>query len=70
MPSAPAILEEQLLRDSDVATAYGINRATVWTWAKAGRIPKPVKDMSRWRKSEVMAHICGMKHSEMKEQAS
>lgn len=44
--------------DTAVAERYGINRITVWRWAAAGRIPKPVKlspGCTRWRISDLEA---------------
>lgn len=48
------------LTDREVGQALGISRATVWRWAKAGRIPKPRKigeNSTRWDSREVQAAI-------------
>ena len=48
------------LTDIEVGQALGISRATVWRWAKAGRIPKPRKigeNTTRWDSREVQAAI-------------
>jgi len=42
----------EFARDVDVASRYGVSRATVWRWTAEGRIPKPEKlapGTTRWR---------------------
>ena len=44
----------------EVSKALGVSPATVWRWAKAGRIPKPRKigeNTTRWDSREVQAAI-------------
>lgn len=46
----------KFLRDVDVAEMLGIKRATVWIWAKEGKIPKPIKisgKCARWRAEDL-----------------
>ena len=48
------------LTDIEVGKALGVSPATVWRWAKAGRIPKPRKigdNTTRWDSREVQAAI-------------
>lgn len=50
----------QQLTDREVGKALGVSRATVWRWAKAGRIPQPRKigeNATRWDSREVQAAI-------------
>ena len=50
----------QQLTDKEVGQALGISRASVWRWAKAGRIPQPRKlgaNSTRWDSVEVQAAI-------------
>lgn len=45
--------------DRDLAARYGVNRMTVWGWAKKGLIPQPLKlapQTVRWRWSDILAH--------------
>ncbi len=47
-------------RAAELAEKLGVSRATVWLWAKAGRLPKPVKLGPRvtvWREEDVMAAL-------------
>jgi prophage regulatory protein len=32
-----------MLRPAQVAGLLGVNRSTLWRWAREGRFPKPVK---------------------------
>lgn len=51
------------LSDRDLAVRYGVNRITVWRWARSGVIPKPRKigpNTSRWSASEIEAHDAEM----------
>ena len=46
----------QQLTDREVGKALGVSRATVWRWAKDGRIPQPRKigeNATRWDVLEV-----------------
>ena len=50
----------QQLTVLEVGKALGISPATVWRWAKAGRIPQPRKlgaNSTRWDSREVMEAI-------------
>lgn len=50
--------QQTYLRDSEVGARYGVQRVTVWRWAKAGRLPKPVRlsdRCSRWRLADLLA---------------
>jgi predicted DNA-binding transcriptional regulator AlpA len=52
--------DDQLLDADAVAKMYAVNKATVWRWWQAGRIPAPVKQRpmyTRWLKSQVVADI-------------
>jgi predicted DNA-binding transcriptional regulator AlpA len=64
---------DRLIRDSEVAVIYGIDRATVWRWVKTDRIRKP--DVSRprftrWLESKVIADVQNIDKQEMAEAAS
>lgn len=64
---------EILWTDLQVMTAYGLKcRQTVWRWAKAGKIPKPVRlgKLPRWKKAEIIEHIDSLQRDEMLEKAS
>lgn len=50
----------QQLTVLEVAKALGVSPATIWRWAKAGRIPQPRKlgeNSTRWDSREVQAAI-------------
>lgn len=50
----------QQLTVLEVGKALGVSPATVWRWAKAGRIPQPRKigmNTTRWDSREVQAAI-------------
>ena len=50
----------QQLTVLEVGKALGVSPATVWRWAKAGRIPQPRKigeNSTRWDSQEVRAAI-------------
>lgn len=50
----------QQLTVLEVGKALGVSQATVWRWAKAGRIPQPRKigeNSTRWDSREVMEAI-------------
>lgn len=50
----------QQLTVLEVGKALGVSPATVWRWAKAGRIPQPRKigeNSTRWDSVEVMEAI-------------
>lgn len=47
-----------LLSDKRLAERLDVSRATVWRWAKAGLVPKPVKlspGCTRWRLADIAA---------------
>jgi predicted DNA-binding transcriptional regulator AlpA len=55
----------QLMRARDVAALLGIHPITVWKWAKAGRMPSPVKlsaNVTVWRRQEIEAWIADRQH--------
>ena len=64
------IIDDALLSAKDVARLYGVHEKTVWLWARADRIPRPVMPFSKWRRSEVVDHIRSLRHAELKELAS
>ena len=48
------------LKDTELAAIYGVSRATIWRWAKAGTIPKPHKigmSTTRWDGAEIAKHL-------------
>ena len=50
----------QQLTVLDVAKALGVSPATIWRWAKAGRIPQPRKigeNSTRWDSAELAQHM-------------
>ena len=50
----------QQLTVLEVGKALGVSPATVWRWAKAGRIPQPRKigeNSTRWDSRELQAAI-------------
>ncbi|MBO0613699.1 MULTISPECIES: helix-turn-helix transcriptional regulator [Thiothrix] len=48
--------QSRKLTDKEMAAIYGVSRATIWRWAKAGAIPKAQKigaNTARWDGAEV-----------------
>lgn len=46
------------LSASQLARRYGVHITTVWTWARVGRIPQPVRltpRTTRWRRDQIEA---------------
>ncbi len=44
--------------DADLASYFGVGRATIWRWTKSQGLPAPVKlsaQISRWRLADVRA---------------
>lgn len=42
----------------EVSMRYKVSRATIWRWAKEGRLPQPVKlapGTTRWRAEDLQA---------------
>lgn len=66
--------DDALLTSADVAEKYRVHKRNVAGLVKAGRIPKPVEGWTggqhRWLRSEIVAHIRGMRHRELAEQVS
>ena len=52
-------MQEELIRDEDVAKRLSCGKSTVWRWAAEGVIPKPIKigGATRWLRSEIEATI-------------
>lgn len=49
-------LQREWLSDKHLSQRLGVSRATVWNWAKDGRLAPPVKlgkNTTRWRLSDV-----------------
>ena len=47
----------QFLSDKTVAERYDTSRATIWRWAREGKIPKPVRlsaGSTRWNLDELL----------------
>ena len=47
---------QRYISDTQLAERYGVSRATVWRWAKAGIITKPIvlsPGCTRWRLDEI-----------------
>ncbi|WNK19358.1 AlpA family phage regulatory protein [Halomonas piscis] len=45
-----------LLSDKRLANRLGVSRATIWRWAKADQLPRPVKlspGCTRWRLADI-----------------
>ena len=45
-------------KDTQLAARYNVTRATIWRWAREGRIPKPVSlspGCTRWEGAELDA---------------
>jgi prophage regulatory protein len=60
-PTVPAV-EDRLLRLEDVAHMVSLGKSTIYTLARAGKFPKPIKRTARrsvWLLSEVQAFIRG-----------
>jgi prophage regulatory protein len=48
----------EYISDKFLAERYEVSRNTIWRWARAGRLPKPVKfgeRITRWRLDDVLA---------------
>ncbi len=64
--------DDALLTTKDVATKYAVHPRTVPQMVKDKKIPGPVEGWEgrekRWLKSEVVAHIRGMRKRERREQ--
>jgi hypothetical protein len=64
--------DDALLTREGVAERYGIHPKSVPRMVKAGKIPGPVEgwpgQKHRWLRSEIVAHIRGMRKSELAEQ--
>ena len=46
----------QLIRSDDLAAIFGVCRSTIWKWARAGKLPQPIRISDRvvvWRRDEV-----------------
>lgn len=43
--------------DKCLAERYGVHRGTIWRWAKAGQLPKPIRinGCTRWTASAILA---------------
>lgn len=51
-------MSNRYLSDSQLADRYSVNRATVWRWARTGRLAAPVKlspGCTRWHIDSVTA---------------
>jgi predicted DNA-binding transcriptional regulator AlpA len=60
MPKSPLPNRTQYGSVRDVASLCRISTITVWRWAKAGRIPEPLKlgeNTTRWNLDEVQAAL-------------
>lgn len=60
MPTAstPTATPRVFVRDTDLATRYGVHRATIWRWSTKGKLPPPVQlsiGTTRWSLAEVEA---------------
>lgn len=65
--------DDALLTVRDVAERYGVHQKTVDDLLKQKRIPPPLelwKGDRRWLRSEVVAHMRGLRKREATEQAS
>lgn len=51
-----------LLRADQVAEVMAISPSTVWTWARNGKLPKPVKwqGVTVWRMQDLQEHVDGL----------
>jgi predicted DNA-binding transcriptional regulator AlpA len=49
--------QQVYLSDRDLGTRFGVDRNSVWRWAKIGAFPQPIKFVgsSRWRLEDVVA---------------
>jgi len=53
-------MEQQYIRDKDVAKITSLSRASVWRLSKEGKLPAPIKLSERttvWRLSDIEAFI-------------
>lgn len=52
--------------DTNLATHFGVSRATIWRWANEGSFPAPVKlspQITRWRWADVEAWEAQQSHA-------
>ena len=54
------MIQERLIRLTEVMNKTGLARSTVWYFVKMERLPKPIKLSSRvtvWKESELMNYL-------------
>lgn len=54
--NASKISRPAYAKDVELASRYGVHRITIWRWAKAGRLPAPVRlgpGCTRWRLADI-----------------
>ena len=54
------MIQERLIRLTEVMNKTGLARSTVWYFVKMERLPKPIKLSKRvtvWKESEIMQYI-------------
>lgn len=60
LPNLDTLPASAMLSASDLAGLLGVSLNTVWRWAKAGRLPAPVRigpNVTRWKAGEVRATL-------------
>ena len=53
---SPTNLADAYFTDIELADRFKVSRQTIWRWAEAGCLPKPIKlgmRTSRWRASDI-----------------
>ncbi len=64
---------DRLLTDRQVGELYGVTRFTVWHWARAGRIPGPIVNrtrFARWSHLQIQESIRALREAERQEASS
>lgn len=50
---------KKFLSAADLASRFGVSRATIWRWKREGKIPSPVylgARCTRWREEDIVTY--------------
>ena len=57
---------KKYISDRALAERFGVDRGTIWRWAAAGRLPKPIRlspGCTRWALDEVEAYEASLREA-------